>query len=277
MKNIYLDTNIFLHFRSFEEIGWAEIVNSTELQILIAPTVISELDKHKSNSNSKISKRAKSALKKIESTLDSEQIGELRVVVISTEPKADTFQDNNLEKDVADDRILASILENQEKEESILITNDTGPLIKARRLGILAKKIPQEYELKLENDPIQKENEKLRKELSAFKNLIPKLDLKFTNNLRYLDLHILDFVPEKNKTKEIEKLKLEYPKVDLTTEDSNVNNPLAILKNSPFFPTTTELRDYNNALDLSFQVCSDKRRNHHKIDLEHYCNPLILW
>ncbi len=52
MNYIVLDTNIFIHFRDFDQINWSELVgNNQDYIILIPPTVIDELDRHKYNKN----------------------------------------------------------------------------------------------------------------------------------------------------------------------------------------------------------------------------------
>ena len=68
MKYIFLDTNIFIHFQFYEQISWQEIVGD-EYKLIIAPIVLDELDKHKTNPNKKIAGRVKSILPKIEQEL----------------------------------------------------------------------------------------------------------------------------------------------------------------------------------------------------------------
>ena len=66
MNYIVLDTNIFIHFRDFDQIDWKSILNSKEdFLILIPPIIIDELDSHKYNKNPKISKRVKRILPKM--------------------------------------------------------------------------------------------------------------------------------------------------------------------------------------------------------------------
>ncbi|MFT3752093.1 MAG: PIN domain-containing protein [Paludibacter sp.] len=60
MKYLFLDTNIFLHFRSFEQIDWSKLIEvDDEYCIVIPEIVIKEIDKIKDTGRGKIQKRAK--------------------------------------------------------------------------------------------------------------------------------------------------------------------------------------------------------------------------
>ncbi|RYE05509.1 MAG: hypothetical protein EOP44_04550 [Sphingobacteriaceae bacterium] len=66
MTYLFLDTNIFLHYRAFDEIKWQEqFPDIGEYKLIIASVVIDELDKHKQNPNRKLATRAKKILSKI--------------------------------------------------------------------------------------------------------------------------------------------------------------------------------------------------------------------
>ncbi len=51
-KTIFIDTNILLHYQSFDEIDWLKILNIDKLEIRLSSIVIQELDKHKYNPSS---------------------------------------------------------------------------------------------------------------------------------------------------------------------------------------------------------------------------------
>jgi len=109
MKYIFPDTNIFLHFKFFDEIDWQMIIDGS-ITMVIAPIVISELDHHKRNPNSRISKRAKSVLKKLEDYGDLGQINQNAAIkLIAQEPAPQVFEKSSLDKTVPDDRLIAGI------------------------------------------------------------------------------------------------------------------------------------------------------------------------
>ncbi len=56
---LFLDTNIFLHYQSFDQINWSVLVGAQNVGIIIPPITVHELNKHKdlsktSNSISRI-------------------------------------------------------------------------------------------------------------------------------------------------------------------------------------------------------------------------------
>ena len=58
MKYLVLDTNVFLHYKDFEQIDWKSLVGD-DVTICVAQFVLGEIDKHKDQSRCKIQKRAK--------------------------------------------------------------------------------------------------------------------------------------------------------------------------------------------------------------------------
>ena len=61
-KHAFLDTNTFLHFRSFEQIHWPVVLNCDQATLVLAPVILSELDKKKYDSSGKIRERARAPL-----------------------------------------------------------------------------------------------------------------------------------------------------------------------------------------------------------------------
>lgn len=58
MKYLILDTNVFLHYKDFEQIDWKSIVGD-DVTICVTQVVLGEIDKHKDQSRGRIQKRAK--------------------------------------------------------------------------------------------------------------------------------------------------------------------------------------------------------------------------
>ena len=59
MKYLFLDTNVLLHYQSFEDVPWNRLVGvSDAITIVICETVIAEIDKHKDGQRSKLRDRA---------------------------------------------------------------------------------------------------------------------------------------------------------------------------------------------------------------------------
>ena len=179
----FIDTNSFLHYKMFTDINWSKITNSTSVLLIVCPAVSSELDKKKHSDNdinirnraqrviSKMSKMATSNLiYKIEKNLD--------LLFISREPSID-WEKEGLSAKIPDDRIIASILEQKNYFNNIiLISSDLGLKLKARNKEIKCISLPDEYLLKIKKDKRQKEIEKLRNKIAFLENRLPILKLK---------------------------------------------------------------------------------------------------
>jgi hypothetical protein len=167
----------------FTDINWSKITNSTSVLLIVCPAVSSELDKKKHSDNdinirnraqrviSKMSKMATSNLiYKIEKNLD--------LLFISREPSID-WEKEGLSAKIPDDRIIASILEQKNYFNNIiLISSDLGLKLKARNKEIKCISLPDEYLLKIKKDKRQKEIEKLRNKIAFLENRLPILKLK---------------------------------------------------------------------------------------------------
>jgi predicted ribonuclease YlaK len=192
MKYLFLDTNIFLHFRYYTEINWNQIIGDGEYTIVVTSMVIDELDNKKYDVNRKISKRAKQMLIRFLEISNESQRENFPVVIDSTRPKEITFIENNLKNSTQDDNILASIIEFDigEMDEKYLISNDTGPKLKAKSLNIKAPNISEIFLLEVEIDETEKELKNLKREFTEFKNTIPKVTLTFDNSEEFLKCNL---------------------------------------------------------------------------------------
>lgn len=258
MNYIVLDTNIFIHFRDFDQINWSELIgNNDECVILIPPTVIDELDSHKYNKNPKISKRVKKILPKIEDYLTNSN-GSLKLQILPKRPKDETFNTHQLTKGDQDDSILASIMEFQQEitgnDNLIYFTYDTGPRLKAKTLSINCKKLSEEYLLPNEPDETEIKNKELQKELIAFKNRAPKVILEFVEGGKFLkpEPKVVANSKEEFVANRMSKIKGEYgylKKIEL--EENNLNN---IIKAATSYGISDDqIQRYNSELDLFFE------------------------
>lgn len=182
MIYIFLDTNIFLHFRFFIEIPWHDLFGEP-YQIVLAPVVVDELDKHKRHPNGKIASRAKKVLARFESILSEPNLFSLQY--LTKRPAPETFHRLQLDRQEQDDCILATIVEfsliNSE-EEILFITNDTGPRFRASSLGIKTEQLPDRFLNPSEISDEQKQLQKLIQENNKLKNAMPKLSITFEDD-----------------------------------------------------------------------------------------------
>lgn len=180
MTYLFIDTNIFLHCRHFDEIPWGSIVQGA-WQLVLPPVVLDELDKHKQHKNTKIAHRAKAALKKIE-TISEGQLS-YTLVILPHHPAAATLEQHHLDRQQQDDLLLASIIEfkaGHPTDTTLLVSNDTGPRLRGKHFQIGTMPL-EDYLLPAEKSEEQKTIEQLTKELAQLKNSFPKLKVSFTD------------------------------------------------------------------------------------------------
>lgn len=265
MQTIFLDTNIFLHFKLFNQIPWDNIINSKKVKIIIAPIVISELDKHKYNERAKIRTRANKILKifhkYIEKELTTQINDKLELCFLVNQPLIETFNKFSLNISSQDDHLLASIKEYkiyENEEPAILITSDIGPILKAKQLNIKTLKMPEEYKLPFELDTTAKKIAKLEKENINFKNRIPVLKIYFSNKkiVKHFSIkHPIKFDSEYIEYK-IKELKEKYPKKskdDLPSIGSNFQFGLNKIMASIINKDKDLIEEYNKNLDNFFE------------------------
>lgn len=252
--NLFIDTNIILHFTPLDQIDWAEICGQQKVNVYFAPIIIEELDKQKRNSNQKISKRAKNAIKKIgEVGLQGSWTNNVVINVLTQRPTNNTYHDNGLNKDENDDRLLATIIEFKKliDRDVKLITNDLGPKLKCLSLGIETISLLDKYELKDDDDDLVKENNRLKDEIRRYKSSIPKLKLLFENNKPHttVELSRFDFSEFiKEKLVEIEE---KYPSMELPSKEE-----LGWVFRNPFI-NEESVKKYNSQLGQFFLNYAD--------------------
>jgi rRNA-processing protein FCF1 len=258
MKSIFIDTNIFLHFRNFIEIDWLNVCQSEACKIVIAPIVVDELDKYKS-ANDDRGKRARGALHKIEEMVETSNFDIRRnvsLVVLEKNPTKGTFTTYDLDSAIQDNHLLASIIEYKIRhtdEDVFLCTDDIGPRLRSKILDIKILKLPDTYFLPGKENELEKEIKTLNKEIALLKSRVPKPLLVFTNQKDFIKI----IIPEKSLHKEdfcnqqLTKLKEELPYLKTPDKDEKYLNPLALLSSlsSLRFIPEEKITEYNSRLD----------------------------
>jgi len=185
----FLDTNILLEFETFDDVDWPKVLNAKQVCLVLAPVVLSELDKHKTDYNNvRRQKRARMLLPKITNLTERETIaGELpqvrrnvTLMVLPNEPLID-WAIEHLDPTVNDDRLIASTLEFSRQhptETVLLLSDDSGPRFKAKPRSIQTLAPPYGLNRLVEPpSPEEVENRKLKQQIKELTERIP--DLKF--------------------------------------------------------------------------------------------------
>lgn len=192
---VFLDTNVFLHYRRFSEIDWLALAKERPLTILFPPITLRELNAKKDgNSSVKIKRRAQSALSDIEALFGNEIRGVVRENVLAEFIPADpriVFADHNLRPDIQDDWLIASVIERKASsgsERCVLVTSDLGLKLKCRGHQIEVLQLPPELKLPEEDDSEAKRIRQLEAENLTLKSAAPILNLSFAGGASVLKL-----------------------------------------------------------------------------------------
>ena len=124
MKYLILDTNVFLHYKDFEQIDWKSIVGD-DVTICVTQVVLGEIDKHKDQSRGRIQKRAKKISSRFSEIFLQDLSSQLNVEVMGNPPSS-AFNDEQYHKDINDDWIILSALHSDHPDEDIMIASGAG-------------------------------------------------------------------------------------------------------------------------------------------------------
>ncbi len=184
--HLVLDTNVYLHFKLPDQINWWELLEADEsasITILVPPVVLSEIDTKKDQSSrSKLRDRAKKAQRCLERALEGEGSGKKGIRWEFLHRPVVDFEALGLMRDVPDDHLIATcieFLETRKPDNLILITNDIGPRLNAKRFGLRVLK-PAEGDLQPEDSDDQKKIAQLQRENTLLKSRLPNLTIRFS-------------------------------------------------------------------------------------------------
>lgn len=251
MKYLFLDTNIFLHFQNFEQIPWAKLVNDIDFKIIVSDIVAGEIDKHKDSARGKIQKRAKAVSKLLG---DVFLCGVARSIPLeysmSFPEKLSDEEKAKFNPLSQDDQILMGILASDYPKENVVVVSYDNPiLIKAKAHGLRFLKMPDEFLLKEELSEEEKELERCKKEIAAYKNRMSKPVLLLNrekNCLKIKQTPLLDV--EKELAKHMQKIRSQYPYKELPSITKDTTS-FSSLFESCFIIDTDGVKKYNAFLD----------------------------
>lgn len=229
--NIVLDTNILLHYKSFEEIPWQEELGCKDVTIVLSAVVIEEIDRKKDDERGKIQKRAKSI---------SSRIGELLLegkeckypVIFQETAYAQEEERRQYSLDRNDNQILFDVMKSSvDRADVTVVSNDTSMLIRAKKFGFRAHRLNDKYLLKEELSKEEKEAKAAVAELERLKSRRPSPQLEFDdgqNNIQFKKVSPVDF--EEEVRRRVDDLRKQWPEKRLEDGEQvymgRVFNPL---------------------------------------------------
>lgn len=194
MIYIFLDTNVCLHFTSFESYPWSTHFDKSEtLTIVITHPLIEELDKKKYSGKNHLKKRATTNLKLIENLSSLDSTHNIEYTLYNEVITKQYVESKGLDPADGDDRLIAAILKFKESRPNINITfisNDLGPRLKIQKYSIDAIQPNPKHQLKNPESDLDKSLKRLQIENEKLKKLSPKLSITFQDNTKLIKFEI---------------------------------------------------------------------------------------
>ena len=164
------------------QIDFAEITGGRENSVVLPSVVVNELNDIKDRDTN--SKKKDKARKSIKTVVEADETKLLREGIrfdIHYVSADFSYPSNNLNSGINDDILIAAIIEHSiNNNESIcLITLDIALKLRVKRFGITTFDLPEKYIIDDAPDPLTVENERLKSEIRALQNRLPKIDIKF--------------------------------------------------------------------------------------------------
>ena len=188
----FFDTNVFLEYKEFRELDWTEILGAETVCIVLAPTVIDELDDRKTDPRSaRRQKRARSMSSLLGELLLSEDAVSGQEVDVPQRPEVTILAPfgtpdpaaHGLSTSRQDHHIVASVLDfkkgrrDLEPRQVLVVSGDVNLLQTAKAREIHFHRLSDEHLWEPEPSPEQKENAKLKAENARFKNREPAIEV----------------------------------------------------------------------------------------------------
>ena len=255
MKYLFLDTNIFLHFQNFEQIPWQKLIGDADFKIIVSDIVAEEIDKHKDSARGKIQRRAKVISKLFGDVFLEGKSSSVSLEYCMSYPEKLTDEEKaKFNPSSQDDQILMGILASDYPKENIVVVSYDNPiLIKAKAHGLQFLKMPDEYLLKEELSEEEKELERCKKEIAAYKNRMSRPVLLVNNEKKCLKIKRSSKVDvEKELEMHMQKIRSQYPYKELPSVTRDAT-PFGALFEGCFWGDTDGIKNYNTFLDSYYE------------------------
>ena len=188
MKYIVLDSNILLHYKSFEDIPWQEELDCGEITIVLTAMVLEEIDKKKDQEKGKIQKRAKAVASRIGEILIGGKSSKYPVVFVES-AYATEEERRQYHLDSNDNQILFDVMKSDlDLGNVIVVSSDNPMLIRAKQRGLKIHKPNDKYLLKEELSKEEKEAQTAIAELTRLKSRLPAPQLIFEDGVNHIQI-----------------------------------------------------------------------------------------
>jgi hypothetical protein len=267
MTRIIIDSNAILHFE-WENLPWQDYSGDTAALITVTPVLMREIDSLKPSRQ-----RARNfSSKYLNSFLDNPKVelkSGIEIIFEDISPSQETFKQNSLDSNKTDEIYIATALQLKElypNDKVKIVTNDNYMVVRARKKGIDAHKLPDEQALESEQGEQKRVIAKLQKELLEIKNRMPNVRLIFQDGSNLLSFkRPKPFIKaEESIDDQIEYIKSKYPKLERKQKPQDINRfgPIGFtLYDELRYPSQTEYDRYNTQLEIYYKEMEDHFRN----------------
>jgi hypothetical protein len=149
-RRLVPDTNVLLHSLSLDQIPWREVMQCDEVEIVLVPQVLRELDAKKYGESERLKRRARSISAQLgkwtpSGTVTNAIAEGVTLTLVAREPA----QRADLDITVPDDRVIASALSLVgDGAEVFIVTGDVLMRVKAEAHGLLVSQVPDMYRVR---------------------------------------------------------------------------------------------------------------------------------
>ena len=185
--HLFIDSNVLLECKVLEELQWEELGNYDEFHLIVCRTVQREIDNHKSDSRNRVQDRARKASslfgKILESTEGYHPVRTKRPIVklfLEMLSKPNQTHTSHISQEKPDDEIVAFCYAYAKEHPSStvkLLTDDTGPKITAKAVGLPYVPVADHWRLPPQDDGVARENARLQRELKKYEQSEPQFKM----------------------------------------------------------------------------------------------------
>lgn len=253
MKYLILDTNIYLHYKDFEQIDWNSLFGG-DVTICLPQRVLEEVDKHKDQSRGKLQKRARKLSARFSEILLQDAATKVPVDIMDNPPST-AFDDPQYHKEVADDWIILSALHSsQDLADVVIVSGDNGILLKAKQHGLGFYKMQDEFLLADEPSEEEKEIKRLKQQISKYENRLPAPEVVFRDETQLLTINKPAFINVNAELEQYQKeLKSSHPYESMAEASKEASDYLLGRLALQTYSTAEQKQEYNKELDEYFR------------------------
>jgi hypothetical protein len=243
------DTNVLLHGRAPQSIPWPQLLGAQQVTLVLARSVLSELDSKMHDGPAALRSRAKKRAK----WLYKVRIGEgppltPGLTIEFAGAAADsTYVDHELSRDWGDDRLLALVLEREGQElgQCVIVTLDYNMTSRADTCGLASLVLEDRYRLPIPLDP---ELARLRHEVDrlSLAHQYASLAISSEDQSGAVQLPLPSSRPltEEEVDEEMEEVRGEHPMISRT--------PQGMILGAYFSMGERQIKEHNRSLENAY-------------------------